>query len=373
MSYVTNSEVYYLLLQLVNAQANIPGGIPLIDPITRKISPEFISYLETTPVSSQFDIDEITGAIYIHNLKPGFNAAFSATVDLTDSVFVKLKSKNGAFYSLDSADGTAGKRLKISIDGKFLLPLGTTGDLVFTDFDISENNTIIIVASNLATTNIKRSTNGGSSFDTITGPGAYGYSAVKNLGAGLWIACATTGEAVYSTDDGITWLDAVVDGANTFTSAGGNGGICWIVSSDGVDRIQFSTDFGQNYTSVNIPFNFLYGFSEYFKGNIVLAKSGVSANNFLAFTDDQGTTWSQRTFAGITEELKGIKTIGENLYLFGVNGLLARTVDLNEFEFLSFASSDVILDLAHEIINGENTLMAVTSGGVTNNVFSTKD
>jgi|GEM_PF-1651041 len=307
-------------------------------------------------------------------LAPGYNTTLTQTTDTRNGSFRKVLGRNGYFYAIYSAGAT--DRFFISKDGLVFVTAGTTGTLDFSDFDISDTGTIILVARDGGTGNIRRSIDGGMTFSTITSPGSYELTSVISIGAGKWASCARTGEVIYSSDDGATWVAGTVTapaaGSYSFQGIGFSNGDTYIFADDEEDRFQISTDFGAIYTAKNIPFTKEWRRSVYFLGNIVVFRGGSYTSGYIAISSDRGDTWVEKLVpTDSAQELSGINIIGKWLYLYGSDGYVIRTDDLDTYEVITSVTTNKISGMATTNINGYPVIMAVTDTGTNDRIFST--
>ncbi|GAB2994022.1 hypothetical protein GCM10027284_09010 [Cyclobacterium sediminis] len=296
---------------------------------------------------------------------------FSETADTKEVSFRKIIGRRGCFYAI-SSNGT-GNRFYVSQDGKLFIEGGATGSLEYYGMDISDQGTIILVARSGGPGNIRRSTDGGITFSTITAPGTYTLTSVKHIALGKWVACARSGEALYSTDDGASWTAATADGANDHMGIDYSDGQVVMVSQDGTDRVQLSDDFGVTYTATSPPTNRIFHGVTFFKGKIILRRGGVSSAGYITVSEDKGTTWSEKlTPDDPDQETSGMSVIGDYLYLYGADGFILRTSDLESYETLTPVTANKIAAMGWTIMNGFPVAMfGCDTGDDEDRVFST--
>ena len=296
---------------------------------------------------------------------------FSETSDDKEVSFRKIIGRKGCFYAISSS-GT-GNRFYISLDGKLFIEGGTTGSLEYYGMDISDYGTIVLVSRSGGPDNIRRSVDGGLTFSTITAPGTYTLTSVKHIAAGKWVACARSGEAIYSTDDGASWTAATADGANDHMEVDYDDGLIVMVSQDGTDRVQLSDDFGVTYTATSPPTNRIFQGVLFFKGKIILRRGGVSSAGYITVSEDKGTTWEEKLIPeDSNQETSGMSVIGDYLYLYGADGYIIRTSDLESYETLTPVTTNKIAAMGWTIMNGFPVAMfGCDTGDAEDRVFST--
>jgi hypothetical protein len=296
---------------------------------------------------------------------------FSETEDTKEVSFRKIIGRNGYFYAVSSSGGSG--RFYISPEGKVFLEGGNTGHLEYYSFDISDWGTVILVGRSGGPDNIRRSEEGGRTFTTITAPGTYEFIDVSFIANGRWVACARTGEAVYSIDDGVTWLAATVDGANAFRGVAYNEGLVVLVSSDGTNRVQLSNDLGETYTATSPPTNRYFSGVAFFKGKIILRRGGTSSGGYVTVSADKGLTWEEKLPPeDSNQETSGMAVIGDYLYLYGANGFIIRSSDLESYEVIPSGTTNKISAMGWTMINGFPVAMfGCDTGDNEDRVFST--
>lgn len=311
---------------------------------------------------------------YLSKLSAGLDPVFSVTGDTKNLNFPKLVGKGGLIYAV-SQDGT-NNRFYSSVDGKFFVEGGTTSSWLFIDLDVSPHS-IIIVQRNGGPGNVKRSTNNGASFDTITMPETLEITGIKYIGSGKWVLCSRTAGTgsvcAYSIDDGVTWTMATTPNTNAMQAIGYGAGVVFSVANAGTDRVLISTDYGVTYTASTPPVE-LYTKCVYFLGHIVLMRAGVNADPYLTISDDQGTSWSQVLPVDDSAiELKGMTVIGEWLFIYGINGYIAKTKDLSTKTVLTAPTANHIIAMAETKIDGKSVIMATCENGVDNRILTTAE
>ena len=274
-------------------------------------SPEKDNDLAFVPSNVLFNMFQV--------LYAGFAPVFHQTGDTKDISIRKMIGRGGLFYAC--ASNGDGNRFYISKDGKFFYAGGDTTSLLFYSFDVShDGRTVILVGRENGTTSIRRSADGGVSFAQITITQTTELTGVVNVAPGRWVACCRLGNVIYSEDDGLTWSDSTVDGANSFEGIDCFDGLVVTTSSDGTNRVQISTDLGETFTSYSTGVNRFYTQVGSFLGYIIIRRSGSSSGGFITISDDQGATWEERLLPPVsTQETSGMAVIADYLYLFGAN------------------------------------------------------
>jgi hypothetical protein len=325
--------------------------------------PEKDNDLAFVPSNVLFDMFQV---LYV-----GFAPVFHQTRDTKDISIRKVIGRDGLFYACSS--NGSGHRFYISKDGRFFYEGGDTNSLLFYSFDVSyDGRTVILVGRDNGTTSIRRSTDGGVSFSTTTITPTTELTGVVNVAPGRWVACCRLGNVIYSEDDGATWSDSTVDGANSFQGIDFNDGLVVITSNDGTNRVQVSTDFGETFTSYSTGTNRSFSQVGFFYGHIILRRSGSSSGGFIAISNDQGATWEERLLPPVaSQETSGMAVIADYLYLFGANGYMIRTKDLQTYEEVDSGTTNKISTMATTIINGKPVVMYACDTGSGDRIYST--
>lgn len=312
-----------------------------------------------------------------NDLVPGFNTVFEQTEDPLNVSLRRMRAVNGAFYSV-SSDGVS-NYFYASVDGRNFMQGVLADNLQYYALAVAPHGTILIGARNggAANKNIKRSTTGGASFTDSTLPNLE-VTGVLHIGAGRWVASCRTGtgtRALYSIDDGATFLAATTSADNEYGDIGAGGGLVFMVAPSGVDRVQISTDRGETYLGYSPTTGRFWTRCTYFLGHIVLMRAGVSSGGYITVSADKGTSWAERlTPDDSAQTLEGFAIIGEWLYLFGANGYIIRTRDLVNKEVVSAAgvlTTNTISCMAETTIQGRSVIMAACSNGANNRIYST--
>ncbi|SEJ16092.1 Collagen triple helix repeat-containing protein [Cyclobacterium xiamenense] len=307
-------------------------------------------------------------------LTPGFLTTLAVTADTFNGSIRRIVGRNGAIYACNSNVGN--NRLHVSLDGRVFFLGGDTSSLSYYAMDVAPHGTIILGGRGGGPDNVRRSTNGGGSFDTITLPATIEITGIVYIGAGRWALCARTGDgsgnvAAWSENDGVTWTMATTDGTNAMEDIAAGDGMVFMVSNNGTNRCQVSTDGGETYTAVAVsPLGFFTRCC-FFNGHIVLMRAGTGAVGYLVVSEDGGTTWSERLVpddSAIT--VSGMAPIGEWLYLFGANGYLIRTKDLTTKEILPAPTANTIVAMGWTHIDGKAVIMAACENGTNDRILS---
>jgi hypothetical protein len=333
------------------------------DPVTEAL----MHYRDAVPTEGSLKrID--SGDLYNHfkfnqDLIPGSNNALVQTAETNIDSFRKIIGRRGNFYAIKTTG--INNRFYSSLDGQTFIPsAGTTGSHNFRDFDISDSDTTIMVSSDNAPNNFHRSTDKGGSWATVGSGVGVLLSAIKYIGSSRWVACASSGEALYSTDDGATFTAATVAAANAFQAIGYGAGKVWIVSNDGTNRFQLSTDYGVTYTAKNMVNNRLFKATTYFINHVVVLRDGIGTFGHITVSDDFGDTWSERLIPlDSNKEMEGMIQIGQWLYLYGAAGWWFRTKDLTTYEVNYYFTPFKIIGMDWTTVNGFPELMAVCNTG----------
>lgn len=184
---------------------------------------------------------------------------------------------------------------------------------------------------------IRRSTDGGETWSTITSPLSVDYVSVATAGD-VVIAVANSGGAVArSIDGGLTFSSAAtVSGAGSFKQVVSNGLVFIIAAANSSHNLLRSTDGGL--TWVTVLGSETGGMSSISMIGNVACAARVSATNVVRVSNDGGETWG--TSATIpTSGSFTVQNDGERFYITSPANLYAT--ETNFSSFITFTSSNV--------------------------------
>ncbi|WP_375584262.1 hypothetical protein [Cyclobacterium xiamenense] len=308
-------------------------------------------------------------------LTPGFLTTLAATADTFNGSIRRIVGRNGVFYACNSNVGN--DRLHVSLDGRVFFLGGDTSSLSYYALDVAPHGTIILGGRGGGPDNVRRSTNGGGSFDTITLPASIEITGIVYIAAGRWALCARTGDgsgnvAAWSEDDGASWTMATTDGTNAMEDIAAANGLVFMVSNNGTNRFQLSTDGAETFTAKPVSPNEFFTRCCFFNNHLVLMRSGTGLKPHIVVSGDQGDTWEGRLDADASgNDLKGMAVIGDWLYLFGASGYIIRTKDLSTKDLIPAPTANTIVAMGWTYIDGKAVIMAACENGTNNRILST--
>lgn len=308
-------------------------------------------------------------------LTPGFLTTLAATADTFNGSIRRIVGRNGVFYACNSNVGN--NRLHVSLDGRVFFLGGDTSSLSYYALDVAPHGTIILGGRGGGPDNVRRSTNGGGSFDTITLPASIEITGIVYIGAGRWALCARTGDdsgnvAAWSENDGASWTMASTDGTNAMEDIAAANGLVFMVSNNGTNRFQLSTDGAETFTAKPVSPNEFFTRCCFFNNHLVLMRSGTGLKPHIVVSGDQGDTWEGRLDADASgNDLKGMAIIGDWLYLFGASGYIIRTKDLSTKDLIPAPTANTIVAMGWTYIDGKAVIMAACENGTNNRILST--
>ena len=90
-------------------------------------------------------------------------------------------------------------------------------------------------------------------------------------------------------------------------------------------------------------------------------------------SEDKGTTWEEKLIPeDSNQETSGMSVIGDYLYLYGADGYIIRTSDLESYETLTPVTTNKIAAMGWTIMNGFPVAMfGCDTGDAEDRVFST--
>lgn len=292
------------------------------------------------------------------------NPTFSPAVYPSDQAFRKIVVRgNYAYIAMSTSDTNS--RVLITSDGKYFYYSGDTNTLGNYGIDVNNLHTIITVDRQNGTDRIKRSVDGGMTFQNSTNPTTVELTGIASSGS-KWAASSRIGtgnRAIYSTDDGVTWLASTTHEDIVFND------ICffrnrfWMVASDGTQRLAVSTNGGATFSGITIPDRF-FGKVTSFQDKLVAINTGTGAQSRLVWTADLGTTFSQTLLpadvgSDINLIIQGGKEVGKYFYVVGNGGFMARSTNLTSWEIIATGVTTNLTDIDCLVIDGQPVIIAI--------------
>lgn len=352
------------------------------------------SAIQASPVNAeQFEIDEISGELSIQtDSVPVENSErFISSGDLFEFernnprgssepsfLFNEANVPAGRSYSMirifnnivfvACSSGGGNFRCIYSLDGINFQLTGATGSggPVFYGFDISPEGTMILVSRNAAAQNIRRSADLGRTFSSINVPNELELTSVKWCYT-HWVVSARSGtgnRALYSTDDGLTWLESTTHEDNEFNDVLFYKNKIFMIASTGNERLAVSEDFGITFAGKTTPLRLYTRILSFMDRLVLLNSSQTGSQPKLAYSSDEGDTWLETLTLPQGSSIISATVYNDTLYLGGNAGLIYKTKDLIDFDVIETGFSIALNDLSFFEINGKKGILASSSGNI---------
>ncbi|MBD3630503.1 hypothetical protein [Cyclobacterium sp.] len=205
----------------------------------------------------------------------------------------------------------------------------------FDNYAIAQANGTIITAgrnTSSGTYMCKRSTDHGKSWTNITLPADSLPYDIATDKKGNWVICCrttTTGhpQAVYSDDDGLTFLASTVPDENEYMVVVCAGEGFALLAPLGTNKVQYSTDGGATFqpsTLTNETGHFT-AFGCAHKGDMFVTSNASGSHNRLLRSQDQGANFDGISNGFDDVPVKAIASVGDYLYVGATDGRLFRS------------------------------------------------
>jgi hypothetical protein len=306
----------------------------------------------------------------------GYGNTFYAAVYPFDNAYRKITRFNNTVFVSFSTSPNNSRTLR-SDDGKHFYYCADTAGIVPYAIHINTRGTLLVGDRTNGVNSIKRSTDFGISYENIISPITTEITGIASSGI-RWVACSRVGtgnRAIYSTDDGITFLASVTHEDTSFESVLFFERRVWIVASSGTQRLGVSVNGGANFTGITVPNRFYTKLSKH-KNKLILIAGGTGSTSRLIWTSDLGVTTNASLLPAdvgrdTTLVIGDGRQIGEYFYVCGNEGLIARTLNFTSWEVITTGVTNTFTDIDYIILDNIHHIIAIASDGTENRIITT--